>query len=52
MSERSIYRLLNLFNTAKATRRTISSGSPAPLARRAGRVAAGRATGRLFRMWR
>lgn len=53
MNQSSIYRLLRLFNTSKAVGKSASSGSPAPVVRRIGRVAygkgAGRLAGKLFR---
>lgn len=51
MNERWIYRALKYANDAKAVRRSIQTGSPKPVARRAARRVYGKVTGRLARRW-
>jgi len=47
--QRSIYQALKLANDARAVRRALETGSPAPVTRRVGRRVYGKATGRLAR---
>ncbi len=49
MNERSIYRLLTLWNDAKAVRRAARIGSAAPIGRGVARRVYGRLAGRLAR---